>query len=494
VGLDRRRLQSGGNAAVAILAVIGLCVVLNVISAKRFKRWDWTGSKIYSLSDKTVNILQGLKQDVDATVLLQPNNEMYDEVRETLANYRAKSPHLKLELLDTAREPARAGQLIKTFGIDPRGDSTAVVFSSGGRNKHVPLADLVEYDMSERDPGSTPRIKAFKGEAAFTSAILSVTQPRQISVLFLKGHDEGSIDDGGRGGMSLLAESLRRDNMTVGTTDVLGRGPLPKDCDLLVIAGPARTFAPAEAEALGAWIDGGGRVLALIDPPFGPDRALQTLGIEGTFASRGMALGADIVLDPAQKLMFGTAESFGASDFPGHEITNSLAGTYIVLSLARSASPIRPAPEGWTISALARTSAEGWAERDLAHLQGVTKGPEDLAGPVCIAGAAEKRAQGGPAGAGGSGGNDPRYVLVGDSDIARNQFIGSSPANMDFIMNAVHWLTGTEEQIGISPREPEQVHLAMTGRQEQFVMLFTLFGLPGLAIAGGVAVWMFRRR
>jgi hypothetical protein len=34
----------------------------------------------------------------------------------------------------------------------------------------------------------------------------------------------------------------------------------------------------------------------------------------------------------------------------------------------------------------------------------------------------------------------------------------------------------------------------MSGNQERAVALFTLFGMPGLAIVAGVVVWLFRRR
>ena len=56
MAIDRKRLLSGGNATIAVLAVLGVLVLLNAISDKRFKRWDWTGSQIYSLSDKTVQV------------------------------------------------------------------------------------------------------------------------------------------------------------------------------------------------------------------------------------------------------------------------------------------------------------------------------------------------------------------------------------------------------------------------------------------------------
>ena len=487
MAMDSRKLRYGSSAVVAGLAIVGVCILLNLIGARHFRRWDWTGSRIYSLSDRTVKLLQGLKTDVDATVLIQPGAEMYDEVHELLNNYRAATPHLKLEFLDPAKEPARVEQILKTFGIDPRGDTTAVVFAAGDRRKHVSVAELVDYDMSGAEMGGAPRIRAFKGEPVFTSAILSVTESRQRTICFLKGHNEVPVQEEGAAagaGLAELRKALDRENFKIETTDVLGKSPLPAACDLLVIAGPTRGFTPPEAKALANFIDGGGRLLALIDPPFSREGSLQKLGIEETFRERGVALGDDIVLDPSQKLLFGTAESFAASDFPDHEITKDLHDAVIVFGLARSAVPVDPAPPGWTISPLVRTTSAGWGERDLDHLDAVSKGPGDLQGPVPVGVAAEKKLEGGRA---------ARMVVFGDSDFAQNRFLGAY-ANLDLFLNSVHWLAGQTEQIGIAPREPEQVQLAMTGPQERAVMIFSLFLLPGLAIAAGVVVWIFRRK
>lgn len=483
MALDRRKLRYGGNATAAVLAFVGLFFLTNVIAERRFKRFDWTGSKIYSLSDKTIKTLQGLKSDVEVTVLIQPAHELYDEVRETLNNYRAKSPHLKVEFLDPGKEPARVDQILKTFGIDPRGDSTAVVFSSGERHKHVPVTDLVEYDMSQASMGEAPSIKAFKGELAFTSAILSVTQTHQTSIYFLKGHDEASLDDPQGHGLAGFAEALKRENFKVDSTDVLGRAPLPTDCDLLVIAGPQRALVDPEAEALGKAIDSGVRVLALIDPVFSRDRQIQPSGLETVFSSRGVTLDADIALDPSRTFL-GTAESFTVADFPSHPITHDLGESFLLFRLARSTTPETASSSGWTISPLARTSDKGWGERDLAKLPAISNDPTDLKGPVVLAAVAEKK---------GEGGKTLRFVVVGDSDPATNQFIGGA-ANLDFFLNTVHWLTGSEEQIGIAAREPEQVHLTMTGSQKNMVRILSLLAMPGLAILAGLGVWLTRRR
>lgn len=485
MAIDHRKLRYGSSSALATLALVGAFVLVNVIAQKHFRRWDWTGSKIYSLSDKTVKLLQGLKADVELEVLIQPGAEMYEEIRELLSNYAAESSRLKIEFLDPASQPARVEQILKKFGIDPRGDTTAVVFSSGERHKHVSIGELADYDMSAAGMGGPPRVKSFKGESAFTSAMLSVTESKQAVVCFLKGHGEVSEDEArasGPSGFSQIKKELQRENFRIETTDVLGKSPLPAECDLLVLGGPTRGFPPPEAKALGDFIDGGGRLLAMIDPPFSREGTLQKLGIEQVFQDRGITLGDDIVWDPSQKLLFRTAESFAASDFPFHEITKDLRDP-VVFGLARSMTPAQSAA-GWTNSPIVQTSAQGWGERDLQHLDQISKSPADLQGPVSVVVAAEKKA---------GGDKTARIVAIGDSDLAQNEFLGAL-ANLDLILNSVHWLIGKTEQIGIAAREPEQVQLSMTGTQERGVILITLLAMPGLAVGAGVVVWLFRRR
>src|SRR5262245_15353020 len=160
--MDKRKLKHGGNAAILIVAVVGIALVLNAVADNRFKRWDWTSSKLYSLSDKTIKTLAALNTDVDVTVLLQPGSSEFEQVSEVLNNYRSRSPHVHLEYLDPAREPARVGQMLKKFGIDPKGDSTAVVISAGDRSRHIAVSELVDVDYSEAAMGGAPRVKGFK--------------------------------------------------------------------------------------------------------------------------------------------------------------------------------------------------------------------------------------------------------------------------------------------------------------------------------------------
>jgi len=55
--------------------IISLLLIVNYFGWKYYKRFDWTGSQLYSLSEKTVNVLKGLRHDVDFYVFLSPDEQ-----------------------------------------------------------------------------------------------------------------------------------------------------------------------------------------------------------------------------------------------------------------------------------------------------------------------------------------------------------------------------------------------------------------------------------
>ena len=525
--LPGRRLQFGASATIALVAGAALLLSVNYLSARHFRRWDWTSSRLYTLSDKTKQILQDVTrkhEEVKITALLSPTQELYDSVRELLANYSAACPALKVEFLDSAREPTRAAALVKKFGLQSEQELRFVLFESGSRSKQVDVTEFVEYDYSSPAMGGPPRIKAFKGEQAFTGAILSVTQSSQSAVYFMKGHGEAAAQDQGPRGLSHLTDILKSENYRIAEWDSLSGGQVPDDCAALVIAGPRRTLLESEAQAIGAYLERGGRLLALLDPELGRDGTIQPTGLEGMLRDHGVTLDADLVVDhrdPKIIVLGAGPETLVVRDLPSHPVTRNLGGdAAVIFQIARSVTPVSPPPANLSVQPIARTSPDGWGERDLSTLRtGITKGPNDISGPVTVALAAEETGEapkqaGGKKTAGGTQtrtqptapppaaqavANPPkppkpkaRLVVFGDSDFATNS-ASMRLGNLDLALNAIHWLSEKETLLGIEPRTPEQIVLTLSPSESRNLVLLVLFGLPMAAAVAGLTVWWQRR-
>ena len=87
-----------------------------------------------------------------------------------------------------------------------------------------------------------------------------------------------------------------------------------------------------------------------------------------------------------------------------------------------------------------------------------------------------------------------RFVVVGTSGFAANQFLRiRQVGNNDLYMNMVNWLTSDEDLISIRPKEPEDRRLNITGNGLRVLFLSSLIVLPLLVIGAGFSTWFKRR-
>ncbi len=506
-----RALTRQSALGAAGLLAIALCFLVNYFGWKYYKRWDWTSSEIYSLSEKTENILDGLERDVDVTMFVDPQSEAYSQARELLTRYEAASPRVTVEVVDPARDLARTQELLQQGNVD------VVIFASGDERRVVATGDLVEYDYSGLQFGEGPSIKGFKGEQEFTAAILSLSEERQRVAAFSAGHGEGDIDDPPGLGFSAAKSLLERDNFAVRRWESLAEPRVPEDVDLLVVAGPKTAFTEPEAAAIGDYLDRGGRVLALLDPAFSPLQGSAPTGLEAVLAANGAEIGADIVIDPSAAVPFFGAETLFATNFGPHAATEDLdqAGVSVILPLARSVAAAEV--EGVTSTVLLETTRDGWGERDLDALDAVEKGDDDLAGPVPLAVAVEVESaettldgaipdqvavepadlateDAAQAPEESSDATEAmRLVVVGDSDFAGDSQIGNA-GNAFLFSNLVNWLAEREAAVAIPPRQPTATKLNLSQSQMSGVRWLTVALVPLAALASGFAVYRRRRR
>lgn len=481
----------------SVLLGLGILALVNYVGSRRFARWDWTRSGLYSLSDKTKQVVKELKAPVTVTVFMTEQMPLYREVDELLKRYRAASPLLLVETLDPTRNLARAEALVKEFGVR----SSTVVFASGvgetKRKKYVTQDQLAEYDFSRARFGGEPSIKAFKGEQEFTSAILAVTQTKSPKVLFTTGHGERSSTGRDRGDLASVAESLKRDNCAVEEWASLGAPEVPAGTDLVVVAGPRTAFTEPERAALKRFLDAGGRALFLLDVEFFPGQApsMADVGVKPLLESIGVRLGDDVVVDPKNALPLFGPETVFARSFRPHAVTKLLEGSAVVLPLSRSVGLLEKMPDGWTGQVLVETSPDGWGETDLANLERkVDKDDKDVKGPVPLAVAVETKGPG-PGLDGKSapaGGKRSRVIVVGDADFASEAYVRNA-ANAIFVSAAVNWALERDSLVAIPPKSTDQISVFLSSGDLMRVLAIVAGVLPLVAIALGVSIW-FRRR
>ncbi|HEX2163879.1 MAG TPA: GldG family protein [Thermoanaerobaculia bacterium] len=499
--VDRRGLAKSGTLGAAVLLVLALAVIVNYLGWKYHARLDWTESDFYSLSPRTEQVLAALEQDVEVIVFLDRADELYEPSRELLARYDAATPRLSVRVMDPERNLLEAQQLAAEYQLD----RPAVVFAAGEERRVVPATDLAEYDFSGAQMGVGAEVEAFRGEQQFTRALVELTEREKPKVVFTVGHGELSLDDRSGAGLQELQRLLGADSFEFEEWASLGAEEVPADADLLVIAGPTSTFLPPELDLFARYLDGGGRVLALLDPPLtgGAESRVGDIGMEAWLAQYGVRVGGNVVVDPGAALPFFGAETFFANRFPDeHPVNRPLTEGElpVLIRLARSVGA-GTAPAGYGATELLASSAESWAETELAAP--AAGGEGDLAGPVPLA-VAVASGDGGDEALeepdGGEGGDEAaadsgfRLVVLGDADLATDQFLTQNFGNQVFLTGAVNWLVERQALVGIPPRETERVGLSLSNAELRMLYLLALVALPGLGLVGGLFVHFRRRR
>lgn len=479
----RRRMASSLNTIIAVLLAALTLVLVNYLSYRHHWRTDLSRTQFYTLSDKTLSLLDSLTNKIEVVVFLGMESDVHMDVRNLLEEYEYASPMVAVEFVDPHRDIARTEQLAMKFDLELL-DTGVVVFDNNGRRKYVNEDRIFQEDYSLANYEAGPQKVAFRGELEFTSAIHSITQADKPVVYFLQGHGERRIDSFDRlEGYSDLAQAVRRDNIEVKELLLGETKELPEDCDALVVAGPQKRLFQPEIDLLGRYLKENGRMILLVD-------AAATSGLESVMEDWGVRLSDDVVVDGSRTI---TGRELFLATFGRHPITKGLSGVNVVMYFPRSVAPLvledatgeeadRP-----RVTVLAESSDAGWAESNMDVNPMVFDPQEDEPGPVSVAVAVER-------GAGEAIDVElkpTRLVVLGDSDFLANG--AASGGNTDLFMSSLNWLLDREELMAIAPRPIDQVRLIMSQRQLGLLFWSVVAGLPGIVAILGAVVWMRRR-
>jgi ABC-type uncharacterized transport system involved in gliding motility auxiliary subunit len=487
----QRRLIIGTGVLVQIIAVLAVVVMVNWLASRHYLRFDWTKSGYYKLSEKTKQVLVGLKEPVDVIVFLPPSDnrdyveKILDDVRHLLAEFQFYGKNqLRVEFVDPQRDLGRARQLVEQYKLD---SPDVIIFARGDRHKYVRLDDMVDLEADRTEIGGPQRVKAFKGEGVFLSAIQTVTEEQSPKVYFLSGHGERDPEDvSQREGYSEVARYIKRDNITVQQWNLLEKQALPADAGAIVIAGPRKPFAETELAALDQYLKNKGRLFVMLDPrtETGLESWLQRWGAQAdndlVVAKGGLLLGTELIVVNAL-----------GSTYAAHPITANLEGINTVFPYARSVHRVVQVPgenaNQPRVTELVKTPAAFWGETESDTARTEFNAAQDIKGPLTLAVAVETSK---PKGVDVSIGVT-RLVLVGTSRFVDNNSL--SGGNLDFFMNSLNWLLQREQLVAVGPKMPQEFSLDMSLPQQRAVYALVIGGLPLAVAIIGLAVWLRRR-
>ena len=256
-----------------------------------------------------------------------------------LDRYKNLSPKVHVNYVDLAKNPAQA----RAYGV--RFPGTA----------YVQIGDRREEAKAVTEEG-------------LTGAFLKDLKGTRTSV-FVTGSHEHQLDETGEGGLSHYKTLLERDNYKSQDVSLLTQTQVPKDCTVLVVAGPQDDYTPGQVTAIKNYVEGGGRAMILLDPPldFSKLHVAPNEGLNKLLESWGVTPENDLVLEenPVGQMFGFGPEMPLVTSYESHPIVADLKGAATGFPLSRSLQ-IKSTGKA-TVDKLFSTTANAIATTKLAN-------------------------------------------------------------------------------------------------------------------------------
>ena len=484
-----------------LTAVFGLFIVVlvNYISSRHYKRWDWTDHGLFTLSDRSIAALKELDQDVQVYVFLGRGEQDFADVETLLQEYVAITDRIHVEWIDPDRDRARYQVLADKFGIESwlAGDVTLsqapVVVTSGDRKWKVERHQLIVEDFESFEDADGHKLD-LQSERALTGAILEVTTGKPTKVCLAAGHGEWELGAYGDRSFDAVQRELEWEKIEVESFEIR-KNDVPESCDALFVVSPQRLFSDEEVAIVDRYVDSGGNVLLAFDPVLKKE-ALAPTGFEPSLESRGIVVGRNLVIenDAAQQLPGNPGDLFLVTNLGTHRVVDTIRqrGGGLLIAVARSVD----AADGSDAEVLFRTSPNAVAESDLQRALNPKKGKQTAAAAVPLAVAWEYVP---PLGddlepVRPDGPEPGRLLVVGDSDWMSAELLDNPQlSNIDLLSSAAGWLTQREALINIAPRKTNAQAVIMSDADLQNLLFRVVVLLPLAAFILGFGVWWSRR-
>ena len=443
---SKRALQLGAASGLNTLIFVGILALLAFITTRHHARADLTQKGLFSLADQTKKVLEKLDKDVKIYAFYKEGDETLP--RDLLEQYAYRSKHINFEFVDPNKKP----QLAKQYNITQYG--TVVVESNGRRETITEL-----------------------NEANLTNAILKATRDVEKMVCFTTGHGEKDIESEKPRGYKFIADGIRKDNYMVRTVNIIQDKGIPRECNVLIIAGPTTDFFPAELDSIKDYIERGGRVMVLVDPNWKPS-------IVEFLKQYNIQVDNDLIVD-----FSGVGQLFGmgpAVPLVAKYENHPMFKEFNVMTFFPEACSVRPlenGQEGITTTVLFKSAPRSWGETDFTAGKVQYDEGKDLKGPLSMAVLATKKLD---------NQKKAHVLVVGDSDFGMNAYVRNS-GNYDLFLNMVNWLAEEEDMVTIRPKEFDDRRVTLTERDSKVVLYVSVIGLPLVIIIAGLMVY-YRRR
>jgi ABC-2 type transport system permease protein len=494
------RLRIGLNVLIQITIVLVLAVMVNYLGFEHYRRWDLSRDQKFALSDKTKRFLQSMKGKGRITVFFLPNDPIGSDVQGMLTEFQyAAKGKLDVENINLERNPTRAKELFNKYKVVTGED--LLIIDYDGRNKTVKASEMAEIDPGNPMFGDPPKVLAFKGEQAVTSALMELVEGKKNTLGYVVGHKEPPIAEAPAPNpmapetktspIRVMKTFIENENVKFQELNLFEVGAIPAELKAIMIVGPQYDFSDREMKLLRDFWEKQGRILLLLDP------AAKTPKLDAFLYELGVKVNDDRLMAMVKTGIQEVAllRDVQAAFLGDSPITKRLADARGIFPGGASSvtlEPDRVRAANIRLQPLVQAEKGYWAEADYnsedqAKFQAdaVRNGEalHTIAVSIEKGGSGDERVQA----------NSSRMVVVTNAMFIEDAAIHQDQQPLDFISGCVNWLLNREQLIGIAPKVPQTLTFSLDENALRNLRWLVLLIMPLIPAVLGFAVWWQRR-
>lgn len=514
---NAKKLKHGTMATVFTCVFVALLVLVNVVTTMIFDRYpvtiDLTSNKIYSVSNDTEDYVKKVNVDVQVTVFADENtytnySSYNKQAVELLKNYSKLNHHITYRFVDIDSHPEIVKEYTDTISqFDIIFETkTKVDGKEISRTRKLGMLDLLTFtdefeqklsqsgysiDTLAQQAGGDLAFLSYYGsyvessnaEQAFTSALMTVTDPNPVYVTILTGRSELTQ-------LTYFQTLLTANGYNVNTVDITSED-IPSDTDVVVIPAPKTDYLEEDITKVSDFLNNDGNLgkQLLYIASYGQE---DTPNLDEFLSEYGLAIGDGVICESDSGKYYNSPCVTVASDVSDNFTQDvSTENPAILSALCRPVKTLFDEQDMVSTDAYLKSSDSAYtANVDISQTTGQVQ-----IGDALVKGQQNYMAVGSKAKF--TDDNDTLYsnvIAVGSEGLLSDTYLQYSQyQNSEYFISVINGLTGKTAGITITPKTITGNVFDITQQQKTALKWTFCLGVPVVVLVVGIVIWVRRK-
>lgn len=514
---NAKKLKHGTMATVFTCVFVALLVLVNVVTTMIFDRYpvtiDLTSNKIYSVSNDTEDYVKKVNVDVQVTVFADENtytnySSYNKQAVELLKNYSKLNHHITYRFVDIDSHPEIVKEYTDTISqFDIIFETkTKVDGKEISRTRKLGMLDLLTFtdefeqklsqsgysiDTLAQQAGGDLAFLSYYGsyvessnaEQAFTSALMTVTDPNPVYVTILTGRSELTQ-------LTYFQTLLTANGYNVNTVDITSED-IPSDTDVVVIPAPKTDYLEEDITKVSDFLNNDGNLgkQLLYIASYGQE---DTPNLDEFLSEYGLAIGDGVICESDSGKYYNSPCVTVASDVSDNFTQDvSTENPAILSALCRPVKTLFDEQDMVSTDAYLKSSDSAYtANVNISQTTGQVQ-----IGDALVKGQQNYMAVGSKAKF--TDDNDTLYsnvIAVGSEGLLSDTYLQYSQyQNSEYFISVINGLTGKTAGITITPKTITGNVFDITQQQKTVLKWTFCLGVPVVVLVVGIVIWVRRK-